>query len=306
MRKIRLLLVFVALLSALFGGGYSLRQKPVDFSRVQLLQERVKGWIRETFETGRSAGAALGRAVSDPDKPDLEHAELQFLYAGIPKRVSYPNELQTLVYPAFLLGYDNNFLNSAWAATVAIPTDKTRSDPRPDSFFPDDRAIVLVPTTAYSHTGYHRGHLIPNYLISVCYGRIAQIATFSTTNVSPMTPRLNTGIWADLESRVARNYRFTLEKVWIITGPVFGRDSTRLPSGVLVPVAFYKILVDEDAIGPRALAFVIPQKLPRSPKLRNYIVSVDDVERLTGLDFLPDLPDDIEEKIESIRPKDIW
>lgn len=60
---------------------------------------------------------------------------------------------------------------------------------------------------------------------------------------------------------------------------------------------------------PEVLAFVIGQNVPlnsETKRLTQFLTSVDRVENLTGLDFLHELPDDIEDTIEAITPVEIW
>jgi endonuclease G len=50
---------------------------------------------------------------------------------------------------------------------------------------------------------------------------------------------------------------------------------------------------------PRALAFVMPQDVAGNEPLDRYLVSIDEVEARTGLDFFPQLPGPIEYRLES-------
>jgi len=57
----------------------------------------------------------------------------------------------------------------------------------------------------------------------------------------------------------------------------------------------------------KVLAFLYPHKaISRPYRHANYLVSVDKVEAVTGLDFLTSLPDNTEEKIEKQVPVKVW
>ena len=81
--------------------------------------------------------------------------------------------------------------------------------------------------------------------------------------------------------------------------------SHRVP-GVEVPSKFFKIIVDEENGKPRMLAFVIPQGVVGNEQLRVFLVSVDAIEKQTGMDFFSDLDDQTEDKLEAAVPKEMW
>jgi len=65
-------------------------------------------------------------------------------------------------------------------------------------------------------------------------------------------------------------------------------------------------VIDEDDDRVRTLAFVMDQSVSRGGNPRRYLVSIDDVEAMTGLDFLAELPDDAEEKLEKRTAWRCW
>lgn len=78
-------------------------------------------------------------------------------------------------------------------------------------------------------------------------------------------------------------------------------------SGVAVPDGFYKILVSEDKDGKvQTLAFLMPQKLSETDTPDKYLTSIDEIEKKTGLDFLAQLPDDVEAKLEAEKADKMW
>ena len=55
-----------------------------------------------------------------------------------------------------------------------------------------------------------------------------------------------------------------------------------------------------------AIAFILPNKGNASQTLAAFITSIDEVERLSGLDFMPDLEDTIELQLEAQKHANIW
>ena len=64
-----------------------------------------------------------------------------------------------------------------------------------------------------------------------------------------------------------------------------------------MPTKFFKILFDPKRI--EAIAFLMPQDENTAKKLSNYVVSIDDIEKLTGYDFLTSISKPIQDQLES-------
>ena len=68
---------------------------------------------------------------------------------------------------------------------------------------------------------------------------------------------------------------------------------------IVVPQAFYKVLLRQKSDGTwTSIGFVMPNEAGNRPMM-SYMVSVNDVESMTGIDFFPNLPDIVEETVES-------
>lgn len=129
-----------------------------------------------------------------------------------------------------------------------------------------------------------------------------------TSNICPQLALFNQGSWLKLEqtcTEFARDYKV----VWIYTGPIYGEYKPPFVKGrkVPAPIAFYKIVVSPgDSNSVDVLAFRLPhQNMPQDVDLSKYLVSVRDIENETSLDFLHELPDDIENEVES-AVWDMW
>ena len=110
----------------------------------------------------------------------------------------------------------------------------------------------------------------------------------------------------DTEEKEANDFAVRLERVWVVTGPVFTGEVKKLPSGVDVPTAFYRIILDEENGQPRVLAFIAPQTVTGHEPLAQFLTSVREVERQTGLDFFAELPREAQDKIESAKAARLW
>ncbi|PRY71692.1 DNA/RNA non-specific endonuclease [Halomonas ventosae] len=193
----------------------------------------------------------------------------------------------------FLVGWSDVRVNPLWVSYVLHQVEDPGAGPRPD-FQRDWRALWPIAPDSYFGSGYDRGHLAPNYAIAAVHGRAAQRDTFLMSNMSPQRPELNRRLWQRLEEVVMDRFVPRFGTLQVITGPVFPasfRDNVLNRVGLVeVPEAFYKILVVPGE-EPRALAFLMPQGVAGDEPLDDFLVSVDQLEARTGLDFFPQLPE---------------
>jgi endonuclease G, mitochondrial len=229
------------------------------------------------------------------------------IYGGVPKAASLGQRWSTHVLrnPGFTVGYSEWRRQALWVAYRASSAHAHRLGPRPDHFSADARVLVQVTSQNYTHSGYDRGHLAPNYIIGKLYGAEAQRATFLMSNISPQSARLNALVWQRLEEAEADDVAPAAHDLWVVTGPLFAADAPALRSGIAVPEAFYRIWIDTTP-APRLLAFVVPQQVCGTEPLSGYLASVDEIERRTGLDFFAELDDAVEERLEGGVASDGW
>ena len=148
----------------------------------------------------------------------------------------------------------------------------------------------------YAGSGFDRGHLVPAGDLK--WNGTAMRQSFMLTNVGPMHKALNEGGWAKLEEKV-REWTARDSALLVFTGPVVSDGDTTLASGrVKVPSAYYKVILAPCVRPIRVIAFIYPNG-HSGGRLRQYAVSVDEVERRTGLDFFPTLSPEEQQCLES-------
>ncbi|MDP8237883.1 MAG: DNA/RNA non-specific endonuclease [Candidatus Hatepunaea meridiana] len=215
-------------------------------------------------------------------------------YAGLPA-----SEATIIENIGFTIGYSEIYKNPIWVAYHLFKVDNPVLEKEPSRFKVDERTEAKVSHDDYTNSGYDRGHMAPNYAIATRYGREAQLQTFLMSNICPQLPSLKRQIWKRLEYWVV-NYRAISGIQWIVTGPVFDDNRENLASGVEIPNAFYKIVVDEWNGKPRMLAFLIPQDVSKNAWFSHFRVSVDSIESVTSIDFFSELEDSLEDSLEAI------
>jgi len=226
-----------------------------------------------------------------------------FIYGGLPKS---PQKLTLLRNKGYLVGYSENHKDPVWVAYRLGRVDHPALLPRPTKFSVDDRTVSRVRSDDYAKTGYDRGHMAPNHAIATRFGEQAQLETFLMSNVCPQTPDLNRKAWERLEATEADVYANRFEEIWVIDGPIFDDQPDKLSTGVDVPRAFFKIIVDEVAGKPRILAFIMPQAVKASVSPKAFLTSVEEIEKETGLMFFTELPSEEIRKLEEKTAKRMW
>ena len=131
--------------------------------------------------------------------------------------------------------------------------------------------------------------------------------TFLMSNVVPQRHAFNAGIWKSLEMKEINTLAPRCQSIWIITGPIYPPVITRvLPSGIPVPEAFYKIILDEIDGRLRAMAFIIDHDQEEEMELSDCLVSIDEIEKRTGLDFFTGFPETVQTALEGNTNTKIW
>ncbi len=228
-------------------------------------------------------------------------------FAGIPQAQSLDWQTLTRIFRnhGFMLGYSEIRQNPLWVSYRLQPIRKHTAGSRPKEFRIDYRTISRVAPEEYSGSGFDRGHLAPNYAIANLYGPQAQLDTFLMSNIAPQTAKLNQKVWQRLEEVEIDYFARWFGELWVVAGPLFDTDVTRLPSGVEIPDAFYKIIA-VSGNPPRILAFIIPQAVQGLEPLDQFLARVDEIEARTGLDFFHRLDDALEERLESEINTEGW
>ena len=123
--------------------------------------------------------------------------------------------------------------------------------------------------------------------------------------MSPQNPSFNRGVWKRLESLV-RSWAKYEGQLYIVTGPVLTKKYPSIgESKVSIPEYYYKAILDYSEPEIKCVAFLLPNKKSKK-SLRSFSLSVDEIERITGIDFFHDLPDNIENRIESVNSINLW
>lgn len=197
----------------------------------------------------------------------------------------------------YSLVYSEAHEQALWVAYELTASETQSAYARTDRFLSDPEvATGSARPTDYKGTGYDRGHLAP----AGDLGWSAQSMTesFYMSNMSPQTPGFNRGIWKRLEELV-RTWAVEYGAVCVVTAGILTNDLPSIGStGVSVPSYYYKVILDHTGPDYKAIGFILPNASSKA-SLQAYAVSVDEVERVTGINFFSALDDTMEESLEA-------
>lgn len=167
---------------------------------------------------------------------------------------------------------------------------KAKEASREDKFIPDpllkQKNLPFVVSAEYVKTGYDRGHMAPS--ADFAWSQEANDLTFVMSNMAPQKPKLNRDAWKRLEEQV-RKWACGEEKVTVVTGPVLKERLATLPSGLEIPEAFFKIIIDETP-PKKAIAFMYYQE-DSGDMLAERMIPLKNIESATGIAFNREFPD---------------
>ncbi|MBQ3555318.1 MAG: DNA/RNA non-specific endonuclease [Bacteroidales bacterium] len=208
------------------------------------------------------------------------------------------------------LGYTSSYNTSYgipnWVAYEITRSEATSTEAeRKDKFMPDPKVKGHSATNAdYKGSGYDKGHMAP--AADMKWSQIVMDQSFYFTNICPQAPGLNRGAWKDLEEDI-RLWAIRDSALVVICGPLFTQEPVRyIPqTQVAIPDAYFKVVCSPYTPEPRGIAFIFPNaKASKHP--REYVTTINSVEQITGMDFLSQLPDETENKIEETSNYTLW
>lgn len=223
-----------------------------------------------------------------------------------PSTASTDNYL--MVKPQYVLSYNNKTHTANWVSWQLnrswMGAADRKNDFRPDDALPD--GWYKVRPNDYMSSGYDRGHIAPS--ADRTRNEADNSSTFLMTNMMPQVPELNRGAWGDLED-YCRELVQQGKELYIVAGPVGRKGSIGKKEKIAVPSKTWKVIavLDRQGLGlqgitnnTRAIAVIMPNDASVKGKgWKSFRVSVRQVERETGLNFLSNVPVQVQQVIES-------
>jgi DNA/RNA endonuclease G (NUC1) len=266
-----------------------------------------------------SANARLN--LTDAQKRAAEDRHLPFGLHRAPANAS--NEF-LLHQREWLTWYDGDLRVPLWVAYELTRADAVATRPRRNCFRQDPRLSAEFSATCedYDRDPFDRGHIIPRSDLNRSLTAMAN--SFILSNMAPQFANFNRigKVWEVLENKV-RRWAISTGKIYVISGSVFDRDgdgrrdrdADAQRAGETRRVAvlshFYKIIIHVRPNGfIDTISFLLPHDNVSESNpdayLRSHIVSIDEIEAVTGIDFFPDIEDAREAATESFEAPGLW
>lgn len=246
--------------------------------------------------------------IGQPDTDDREplmiknSSDSAFMICK-PAPLSHISE-QLIEKSSYIVSYNKDTKIPNWVAWH-LTADHTDGPVRRMSNFYEEEQVASPRATLedYRGSGWSRGHMCPAG--DNKWSETAMYESFSLVNVCPQNASLNSGVWNSIEID-CRRWANHFGDVYIVCGPVLlnCEHETIGRNKVVVPEAFFKVILCLQG-KPKAIGYVIRNNEGKK-KRDQFINTIDEVERITGYDFFPALPDSIESIVEAYSNIDDW
>ena len=221
-------------------------------------------------------------------------------------RLKEKRQEQVIKHEGYTVSYNSEYRIANWVAYELTATEaKSKKTERSNKFVSDPQVKgATAMNEDYTRSGYDRGHLAPAG--DMKWSAKAMRESFYLSNICPQKPKLNRGIWKDLEEQ-CRLWALDNGSLLIVTGPVITGDMKRLGKNkVAIPKSFYKVLCYHTEKGYKGIVFLFENRDYKDNSLKSMVIPIDSVEKVTGIDFFPSIPDDQEKEMEATVDWSSW
>lgn len=248
--------------------------------------------------------------------PAYGRLEMPRLKGGSDNRVVIHSTSQYGI--TYIVEWNDTKRSQRWTAYRLDPANSVRNGTRDsyDNTFAEDASIPTAyrsTLSQYYNSGYQRGHICPS--VDRLASKEANAQTFLLTNIQPQLGGFNTGIWLIAENHISGygdipgwNKNYFRDTLYIAKGGTIDDPTqyTTTNRSLLVPKYFYMAIMRVKNGQYSAIGLWFEHKRNSETNIRPYAISIDELERRTGIDFFCNLPDDREEVIERQLQTDLW
>lgn len=185
---------------------------------------------------------------------------------------------------AYLVGYDAPAKLPAFVTYALLPQNALGCWPRTNAFVSDQSIANGPRPDDYAGTGFDKGHMSPDGDLS--WSEQVEYESFLMTNMAPQAGSLNRGIWKLLETSI-RGWAVQLNQPFTIyVGSIYTAQNPRIGTGVVVPHAYYKIVIN-GATGQVA-GWMFPHTAPYpnlGTDLTKFRMPIAQIEAVAGVKF---------------------
>jgi len=256
--------------------------------------------------------------TQEPQPEPGANRNIRFGMPGLASKDPKDREAFLIEREQYVLSYNGKTRTPNWVSWGLKKDDigKAKRGPfSPNPLLP--KGFAKVTSHVYDGSGFDRGHMCPAQDRSATQRDME--ATFYMTNVVPQSPHSNQRGWERLED-YSRHLTKDGHVLSICCGPAGkggeGKEGRKEEIGkggveVIVPAKLWKVILvlPEEGADPtkrtRSIAIIMPNDQSVDYDWTKYRVSVDEVEKLTGLKFWPLIPEEtakaLKEKVDEVK-----
>lgn len=321
--------LYVARYSSMYKTAY-LKLRIVQVAGTEVTLEYA--WMKEEIPVNGNANRAEGdsqwvtelempyRNTANPYAPHTVMVDGQEV---LNLAIEWNDALKHAQWVAFAFNSITGWDNEVGRADKVVPGFE----------WPEDELLpesMRVGEESHKSDGFDKGHLCASedrqYLLD------ANKQTFYYSNMSPQMSAFNGGIWMNLEAQV-QSWGYSVsqggfDNVYVAKGGTLNNllksftsskkasdgqfsetDANGLTKhGLACPAYYFMAILAQKGDTYQAIAFLLPhdETLSASADLKQYALSIDDLEEATDLDFFCNLPDALEKTVESAIDLNLW
>ena len=245
--------------------------------------------------------------------------EFPKLYSGSDVTYEVTHTLSSGSYPLninYSIEWDGTKKANRWSCYFFCDGNKDNNTGRQDSYgmdpsIPDEYEHTLAD---YSGSGFSRGHLCPSG--DRLESAEANDQTFYLTNMQPQWQAHNGGLWNKLEIQV-RSWASMdgVDTLYVVKAATIDKSDQYYAEGTykfpgIVPKYFYMAVLAYNKTSNTYHAIGIwtehTNTTVNNTNYGDYAITIDELEKRTGIDFFCNLPDSIEDKVEQELDLTYW
>ncbi len=250
--------------------------------------------------TATAGNATAAAATGAAPRGNVRKMEMPAALRGVPEHL--------IAHTGHTVSFNREHNNPYYVAWELTAAEAGGSVPRAKSFLPDPAASPphRATTADYKGCGYDRGHMVP--AADMKWSAKAMKECFYMSNICPQNHSLNAGSWQTLEE-ACRRWAKQEGAVYIVCGPVYKKGRKQKAIGrehrITVPDGFFKVVMSLRKGREKAIGFYYANRAGRQ-EMAQTAMSVDNVEKLAGMDFYVKVNDKLEQKIEASYSPKAW
>ena len=246
----------------------------------------------------------IGETIAN-DKLAIPGIAVDFSNVGTVKEVEGLDE-QILTRASYIVSYNKKTKCPNWVAWRLTREHANGDVSRMGNAFHEDQEVPAprALNADYKQSGYSRGHMCPAG--DNKWNREVMYETFLLSNVCPQNANLNSGLWNQIEIS-SRRWAEKYGDIYIICGPMYFKSKEMQYIGennVAIPDAFFKVILCLNG-DPKCIGFIC-RNTDGNKKKDMYVNTLEEVERLTGLHFFPQLDPETRKLVESEADISMW